>query len=78
MRPLIKADRDCASAAAASVIAKVARDAHMVEVHDAHPVYGWIHNKGYASPDHREAIKAYGLSPLHRSSWAIGDAPTLF
>ncbi|MBN9186015.1 ribonuclease HII [Microbacterium sp.] len=78
VRPLIKADRDCASAAAASVIAKVARDTHMVEVHDAHPVYGWVHNKGYASPDHREAIKAYGLSPLHRSSWAIGEAPTLF
>jgi len=78
VRTVIKADRDCASAAAASVIAKVARDAHMVELHDRHPQYEWVRNKGYASPDHREAIRAYGLSPFHRASWAIGDAPTLF
>jgi ribonuclease HII len=78
VRPVIKADRDCASAAAASVIAKVARDEHMVAVHDRHPAYGWVHNKGYASPEHREAIRVHGLSPLHRSSWAIADAPTLF
>ena len=78
VRPVIKADRDCASAAAASVIAKVARDEHMVGMHEVHPAYAWIHNKGYASPEHREAIRAFGLSPLHRASWAITDAPTLF
>jgi ribonuclease HII len=74
----IKADRDCASAAAASVIAKVARDAHMVALHDEHPPYEWTHNKGYASPVHRAAIHEHGLSPYHRASWAIADAPTLF
>lgn len=78
VRPVIKADRDCASAAAASVIAKVARDAVMVGLED--PGYQWARNKGYASPEHREAIRSLGLSPHHRSSWAIADAasPPLF
>ena len=78
VRVQVKADRDCASAAAASVIAKVARDAHMVALHDEHPPYEWVHNKGYASPVHRAAIRANGLSSYHRASWAIADAPTLF
>ncbi|MCC2032355.1 ribonuclease HII [Microbacterium allomyrinae] len=78
VRPVIKADRDCASAAAASVIAKVARDALMTELHDELPAYNWARNKGYASPDHREAIRAHGISSHHRASWAIADAPTLF
>ncbi|WP_308493797.1 ribonuclease HII [Microbacterium terrisoli] len=78
VRTQIKADRDCASAAAASVVAKVARDALMVGLHTEHPAYEWSHNKGYASPAHRAAIRAVGLSPYHRASWAISDAPTLF
>lgn len=76
--PVVKADRDCASAAAASVIAKVARDAVMVGLHDEAPAYDWVRNKGYASPGHRDAIRAHGLSVHHRRSWAIADAPTLF
>lgn len=78
VRPVIKADRDCASAAAASVIAKVARDDVMTRLHDDHPVYQWARNKGYASPEHRAAIRSHGLSAHHRASWAIADAPTLF
>lgn len=78
VRPVIKADRDCASVSAASVIAKVARDTYMAELHVGHPVYQWDRNKGYASLEHRDAIRALGLSPHHRSSWAIADAPTLF
>lgn len=78
VRPVIKADRDCASAAAASVIAKVARDALMTGLHDELPAYNWASNKGYASPDHREAIRAHGISRHHRASWSIADAPTLF
>ncbi|WP_375384107.1 ribonuclease HII [uncultured Microbacterium sp.] len=78
VRPVIKADRDCASAAAASVIAKVARDALMVELHHELPAYQWARNKGYASPEHREAIRAHGISAHHRASWSITDAPTLF
>lgn len=78
VRPVIKADRDCASAAAASVIAKVARDRLMTELHDELPAYNWARNKGYASPDHREAIRLHGISRHHRASWSIADAPTLF
>jgi ribonuclease HII len=78
VRPVIKADRDCASAAAASVIAKVARDALMTGLHDDLPAYQWARNKGYASPEHRDAIRAHGISAHHRSSWSITDAPTLF
>lgn len=78
VRTIIKGDRDCASVAAASVLAKVARDDLMVRAHDEHPAYAWARNKGYASAEHRTAIRSHGLSPLHRSSWAIADAPTLF
>ena len=78
VQPVIKADRDCASAAAASVIAKVARDRLMTELHDELPAYEWARNKGYASPDHREAIRMHGISRHHRASWSIADAPTLF
>ncbi len=78
VRSVIKGDRDCASVSAASVIAKVARDTHMGELHPEHPVYQWDRNKGYASAEHRGAIRDAGLSPFHRASWAIADAPTLF
>jgi ribonuclease HII len=78
VRPIIKADRDCASAAAASVIAKVERDAYMVALHDEHAEYGWAQNKGYASAEHRAAIASHGLSAHHRASWSIAAAPTLF
>lgn len=78
VKPVIKADRDCASAAAASVIAKVARDALMTGLHDELPAYNWARNKGYASPDHRDAIREHGISVHHRASWSIADAPTLF
>lgn len=78
VRTAIKADRDCASVSAASVIAKVARDTYMEELHEGHPAYRWERNKGYASLEHRDAIRSLGLSPHHRSSWAIADAPTLF
>ncbi|WP_396641253.1 ribonuclease HII [Microbacterium sp.] len=77
VQPVIKADRDCASAAAASVIAKVARDAVMTGLHDDLPAYQWARNKGYASAEHRLAIDEHGLSPHHRASWAIAPA-TLF
>lgn len=78
VRSVVKADRDCASVSAASVIAKVARDTYMAELHVDHRSYQWDRNKGYASVEHRDAIRSLGLSPHHRSSWAIADAPTLF
>jgi len=78
VRPVVKADRDCASASAASVIAKVSRDEYMGRIDAQAPVYGWCRNKGYASAEHRAAIEGHGLSAHHRASWAIAAAPTLF
>jgi len=64
-----KADRDCVSVACASVLAKVIRDRHMLEIHEEHPEYGLASNKGYASESHIQALKAIGPSPVHRLSW---------
>ena len=68
----IKADQDCASVAAASVIAKVERDALMEVLHGEHPQYGWDSNKGYGAAVHTSAIKAHGVTPYHRVSWNLG------
>jgi len=65
----IKADRDCASVAAASVIAKVHRDRLMIEADAVSPGYGWAGNKGYGSAEHMNAIGRLGASELHRKSW---------
>jgi ribonuclease HII len=65
----IKADRDCASVAAASVLAKVHRDRMMIAAHDSTPVYNWASNKGYASSAHYAAIDEHGPSDLHRLTW---------
>ena len=65
----IKADRDCGSVAAASVIAKVHRDRLMIAAHDETPGYGWASNKGYGCAAHLSAIDLLGPSPLHRQSW---------
>lgn len=65
----IKADRDCASVAAASVIAKVHRDGGMRRAHDDLPLYGWNENKGYSSRGHFAALDEHGPSALHRHTW---------
>lgn len=65
----IKADRDCGSVAAASVIAKVARDRVMIARHAEHPDYGWAGNKGYGSSAHLEAIGLAGATAHHRRTW---------
>ncbi|MBD8659102.1 ribonuclease HII [Frigoribacterium sp. CFBP 8754] len=65
----VKADRDCASVAAASVIAKVHRDRMMIAADDEHPGYGWAGNKGYGSTAHYAALTELGPSPLHRLTW---------
>jgi ribonuclease HII len=69
-RVLVSADRLCASVAAASVIAKVARDRLMVELDGVYPGYGLAGNKGYAAPEHRAGLAELGLSPIHRLSFA--------
>lgn len=64
-----KADRDCGSVAAASVVAKVARDGLMQELSKDFPDYGWNSNKGYSSSSHIQAIQTLGPSQHHRASW---------
>jgi ribonuclease HII len=68
---LVKADMQCLSVAAASVLAKVERDQHMRELHLECPDFGWDVNKGYATAAHREAIRTHGPSPYHRISWNL-------
>jgi ribonuclease HII len=58
------------SIAAASIVAKVLRDRMMVALADQHPEYGWRSNVGYATPAHRDALKRYGPTPHHRTSFA--------
>jgi len=65
----IKADQDCASVSAASVIAKVHRDGLMIEADAVTPGYGWAGNKGYGSAEHMAAIGRLGPTGLHRKSW---------
>ena len=74
VRPVVKADRDCASASAASIIAKVARDRQMIELHESLPAYSWDRNKGYGSAAHRDAIREHGVSEHHRRTWVMGEA----
>ncbi|MRX45112.1 ribonuclease HII [Agromyces sp. Q22] len=78
----IKADRDCASVSAASVIAKVHRDRGMRRAHDETPLYHWHENKGYSSAAHFAAIAEHGPSDLHRRTWLHDrtpePAPSLF
>lgn len=69
VRTRVKADRDCASVAAASVVAKVHRDRMMIAYDDEYPGYGWSGNKGYGSAEHFAAIDSLGPSALHRMTW---------
>ena len=66
---LPKADANSAAVAAASIVAKVARDAHMQVLDKEHPGYYFASNKGYGSDEHWAAIRALGPSPVHRRSF---------
>lgn len=66
---IVKGDSKIASIAAASIVAKVARDRIMCEMDEKYPLYHFAENKGYGSAAHIEAIKRYGLSPIHRASF---------
>lgn len=65
------ADRDCASVAAASVLAKVTRDGIMTALAEHFPAYSWARNKGYGTAEHAAAIAAHGTCEHHRRSWRI-------
>ena len=90
----VKGDTTSLSIAAASIVAKVTRDRVMRELSAVYPMWSFETNKGYPCHWHRTALQGYGLSAIHRSSWAfvdnlvpwmgverrqrVGDAPTLF
>ncbi|MES2157647.1 MAG: ribonuclease HII [Pseudomonadota bacterium] len=67
---IVEGDAKCLSIAAASILAKEARDRMMVEAALAHPQYGWASNKGYGSAQHLAALRTHGPTPLHRRSFA--------
>lgn len=70
---VVKGDRLCASIAAASIVAKVERDALMRAAHLDHPEYGWDGNKGYGAVAHLDALRERGPSSLHRVSWKLPE-----
>ncbi|MBM3939591.1 MAG: ribonuclease HII [SAR202 cluster bacterium] len=67
---LVRGDSLCTAIAAASIVAKVHRDALMDELDAVHPGYGFARHKGYAAPSHLEALARLGPSPAHRRSFA--------
>src|SRR5262244_3450075 len=69
-KSLIKGDCKSVSIAAASILAKTHRDARMQHWDAVYPLYGLAQHKGYATPEHLEALKRLGPTPLHRHSFA--------
>ncbi len=67
--PFVHGDARSYLIAAASIIAKVERDAYMVEQDAIYPQYGFARNKGYGTAEHIDALKAYGPCPIHRRSF---------
>ncbi|MGQ0675099.1 MAG: ribonuclease HII [Rhodospirillales bacterium] len=69
-RAVIRGDGKSLSIAAASIIAKVARDRMMAELAQAHPLYGWERNAGYGTAEHLRALTQHGATPHHRITFA--------
>lgn len=65
----VKADRDCASVSAASIVAKVSRDSLMIDLDQKYPQYDFASNKGYSSSSHIKALRTHGPSEIHRKTW---------
>lgn len=70
---VVKGDGKYADIAAASVLAKTHRDEYMLRLAEEFPQYGWQKNKGYPTPEHRQAIRQYGLTPHHRLTFNLGS-----
>lgn len=76
--PVVDGDARSLSIAAASIVAKVHRDAWMQELHKQYPDYGFFQNAGYGTPAHLDALRAFGPTPYHRTSFApVRDARTM-
>lgn len=71
---IVKGDGKYLSIAAASILAKTYRDDYMKKLHEEYPYYGWDHNAGYPTKEHRDGIREHGLTPYHRLSFnQLGD-----
>lgn len=66
---IVKGDALVPEISAASILAKVSRDAHMLQLHRQYPDYGFDRHKGYPTRDHIRALQSYGVSPVHRRSF---------
>ena len=69
-KAIVKGDALVPAISAASILAKVSRDAHMLMLHGQYPDYGFDRHKGYPTKDHLEALRTHGASPVHRRSFA--------
>ena len=69
-RAIVRGDASSASIAAASIVAKVVRDALMAALSQHHPCYGWERNAGYGTAEHRAALLQHGVTPHHRRTFA--------
>ena len=69
-RAVVDGDAKVRVISAASILAKTARDAFMLELHTARPEYGFAQHKGYGTPEHLDALRRYGVSVYHRTSFA--------
>ncbi|NIR51792.1 ribonuclease HII [candidate division KSB1 bacterium] len=68
-KTIVDGDSLCFSIASASILAKVTRDRIMCDYHDMFPEYGFEHHKGYATPEHLDAIEKHGYCDIHRRSF---------
>lgn len=75
---IIKGDARCHAIAAASILAKTARDGLMLTYEKTYPGYGFAEHKGYCTEAHRNAIRRLGPCAIHRRSFTLLPAPTLF
>lgn len=71
---IVRGDRSCLSIAAASIVAKVARDRILRAADESFPMYNFAGNKGYPCPLHKAGLAGYGPSAIHRRSWAFMDS----
>lgn len=75
-QPIIDGDARCRAIAAASILAKVHRDSVLARWHEIFPQYNLLSNKGYSTPDHREALRRHGPTLMHRFSFEPVRAAT--
>lgn len=68
---IVKGDGKYLSIAAASILAKTWRDDYMAKLHKEYPFYGWNHNAGYPTKEHRKGIEEHGTTPYHRMTFRM-------